>query len=148
MPMKNNDRIYESFLEQFHLKSTKQRRLIFDTFLKSRGHVTSEDFCAIIKKKDNSIGQATVYRMLKLLTDAGIARKLDLGTGGPVYELNIGKQHHDHLICERCLKTVEFHDETLEQLQLKLAQSFGFTLTGHKMYLYGICRDCRESRNL
>jgi Fur family transcriptional regulator, ferric uptake regulator len=141
--MMKNDKIYREFLLKHNLKSTKQRRLIFESFLKLKGHITSEAFCTVIKKIDISIGQATVYRMLKLLSDSGIARKLEMGNGVPVYELGVGKKHHDHLICEKCYKTVEFHDETLEKLQLKLAESHNFTLTGHKMFLYGICSQCQ-----
>jgi Fur family ferric uptake transcriptional regulator len=151
--MTQNKKVYEDFLLKHNLKSTKQRNLIFETFLKTRKHVSAEEFCAMIKKIDPTIGQATVYRMLKLLTESGIARKLEMGTMGTMgtagtgltlYELDKGRNHHDHLVCERCSRCIEFHDERLENLQEELAEKDGFVLTGHTMLLYGICSACRE----
>lgn len=142
--MKNSKTLYRDFLAKHNLKSTKQRTLIFKTFIKTRKHVSAEQFCTIIKKIDSSIGQATIYRMLKLLVDSGIASKLEMGNGVPVYELNIDQDHHDHLICENCHKCIEFNDDRIEELQVKLAESYGFKLTSHQMYLYGLCPDCKE----
>ena len=143
--MKKYERAYKEFLMKYNLKSTNQRRLIFDSFIKLKKHVSAENFCAIIKQHDKSVGQATVYRMLKLLTDSGIAQKLEMGNGVPVYEPDMGHDHHDHMICEICGNCIEFHDEGLEKLQLELAEKHDFYLTTHKMVLYGICRQCREN---
>lgn len=138
----NDEKIYKEFLRKHKLKSTKQRSLIFEFFMKSEDHLSAEAFCAKIKEHDPSIGQATVYRMLKLLTESGIARKLEMGNGLAVYERSAGRSHHDHLICDRCFKTVEFHDADIERRQDELARRYGFTLTGHKMFLFGLCPDC------
>ncbi len=140
--MKKNENVYQEFLYKHHLKSTRQRSLMFETFFEIKEHVSAEEFCAIIKKIDPTVGQATVYRMLKLLAESGIARRLEMGGGLAVYELNAGKEHHDHLICETCFKCIEFNDEEIEKLQIQLAESYGFVLSGHKMFLYGICPDC------
>jgi len=141
--MKKNNHLYQEFLLKHGLKSTKQRRLIFEKFIMTQGHVSADGFCNVVKKADPSIGQATVYRMLKLLTESHIARKLEMGDGIGMYELNLGRDHHDHLICEKCFKCVEFKDDALEELQIRLAGDHGFTLTGHKMFLYGLCAQCR-----
>ncbi len=52
--------------------------------------------------------------------------------------------HHDHRICKMCGKSVEVVDENIEKLQEKLAKKYGFTLSGHSMYLYGECQECRK----
>ena len=53
--------------------------------------------------------------------------------------------HHDHLICERCGRIIEFVQPRIEELQEELAQRYGFVATTHKMEIYGICKACRES---
>jgi len=136
---------FADFLADKGLKITSQRQLILDAFLKKEGHFTSEELYDIVKKKDPSIGQATVYRTMKLLVEAGIAREVDFGDGALRYEHKYGHDHHDHLICTVCNKNIEVIDEQIEELQEKLAKSHGFHLTAHKMYLYGICKECRKA---
>lgn len=128
------------------LKMTPQRRHILDVFLQQEGHVTSEELYAQVKKDYKTIGQATVYRTLKLLSEAGLAKEVDFGDGMTRYEQHQGKGHHDHLICEVCGLNEEIYDETIERLQEQVAEKHGFQLTSHKMYLYGVCPKCQAAR--
>ncbi len=144
--MTNPKDLFLSYLRRHNLKMTAQRERILLTFLDADGHLTSEELHALVKTCDPSIGQATVYRTLKLLTQSGIAKELQFGEGVARYELAYGREHHDHLICERCGAKIEVVDEEIERLQEKLAESYGFALTGHRMYLVGVCRACRLAR--
>jgi len=130
------------FLESRSLKSTPQRRLIVDIFLKSGHHLSTEDLYGLVREADNNVGQATVYRTLRLLCEAGLARELHFGDGIARYEPAVDDTHHDHLICKSCGKNIEVIDENIEKLQVKLAAKHGFTLTSHRMYLYGTCKEC------
>lgn len=134
--------ILADFLSKKNLRMTPQRELILNAFLKTERHLSSEELYSIVKRKDSSIGQATVYRMLRLLADSGLAREVDFGDGVIRYEHKYGHGHHDHLICERCRKNIEILDDRIEELQERIVKKHGFKLTGHKMYLYGICSDC------
>jgi len=142
--MKEPQVVFAEYLVKKNLKMTPQRRLIVDVFLREGGHLASEELYNIVKKEDKSIGQATVYRTLKLLSESGIAKEVQFGDGVTRYERKYGSSHHDHLICERCGRNVEVVDEGIERLQEELAKREGFVLTNHKMYLYGICPDCRK----
>lgn len=142
--MKKPQDVFANYLADQNLKMTPQRRLILDTFIKHDDHLSSEDLYAKVKRRDKSIGQATVYRTLKLLNEAGIIEPLDFADGVTRYEMSYGTSHHDHLICERCGENIEIFDETIEDRQDELAKEHGFTLLRHKMYLYGICSNCRK----
>ncbi|HBU38344.1 MAG: transcriptional repressor [Desulfovibrio sp.] len=142
--MKNPQELFADYLADKNLKVTPQRRLILDTFLKQDGHLSSEELYANVKKRDSSIGQATVYRTLKLLNESGLIEPLDFADGVVRYEWSYGQTHHDHLICDKCGKNIEILDETIESRQEQLAEEHGFKLLRHKMYLYGICSDCRS----
>ena len=131
-----------NYLSREKLKFTSQRALIFDVFWSVEKHISPEELYRLVKEKDPSIGQATVYRTLKLLSDSKIAREVDFGDGVTRYEPYFGQSHHDHLICKKCGKSVEVVDEKIEKLQEALARKHGFILSGHSMYLYGKCREC------
>jgi Fur family transcriptional regulator, ferric uptake regulator len=89
---------------------------------------------------------ATVYRVLPLLVDAGLLQLALVSTAtGARYERAFEREHHDHLICIRCGKVVEFQFEAIELLQSDVAERFGFQLTGHVHELLGTCKDCRSS---
>ena len=126
------------------LKMTPQRGVILDEFLDVEGHLSAEELYYVIKQADPTIGQATVYRTIKLLADAGIAKTVYFGDGIARYEPRYGTSHHDHIICEKCRRQVEFIDPEIEKLQEKQARIHGFNLTSHRMILYGICPDCDQ----
>jgi len=128
------------------LKSSKQRELIADTFFVTGGHLRIEDLLEEVKKRNDGIGQATVYRTIKLLTECGLAEPHQFGDGHTRYEAVTpdDDEHHDHLICILCGKIVEFMDERIETLQVKVARDHGFTVTDHKMELYGKCSECQK----
>jgi Fur family ferric uptake transcriptional regulator len=142
--MKAEQDIFHKFLAQKDLRDTPQRELILDVFLKREEHVSAEQLYDIIKKRDPSIGQATVYRNLKLLSEAGLAREVDFGDGVTRYEHNYNHPHHDHLVCRGCGKMVEVVDSVIEELQKRVAEQYGFVLTDHALYLYGNCAECRK----
>lgn len=122
---------------------TPQRRVILDAFLDVEGHLSGEELYNLIRERNPAIGQATVYRAVKLFAEAGIARKVDFGDGVARYEPRYGGSHHDHIVCEKCRRHVEFVDPEIEKLQEKQAAVHGFVLTSHRMVLYGVCPDCR-----
>jgi Fur family ferric uptake transcriptional regulator len=140
----NERKVFQEFLAENNLRMTYQREVILDVFLKTKTHVSPEDLYNLVKKRDASIGQATVYRTLKLLSEAGLASEVEFGDGVMRYEHKYGQGHHDHLVCEVCGKKVEVFDPLIEELQEKLAKRHGFVLTNHKMYLYGICNKCKK----
>ncbi|EFL49501.1 ferric uptake regulator, Fur family [Solidesulfovibrio fructosivorans JJ]] len=135
---------FAEFIARKKLKMTPQRRRILEVFLSEEGHVTSEELYQKVKREYDGIGQATVYRTLKLLADSGLAKAVEFGDGALRYEILYGQSHHDHLICECCGINVEVVDPSIERLQEEVARRHGFKLTAHKLYLYGICPDCQK----
>lgn len=133
------------FIADHGLKSTRQRSLIVDTFFELSGHFSVEELWAKVRAQDAKVSVATVYRTMKLLTEAGLAHAQNFGEGQTRYEPAAGREHHDHLICTRCGTIVEFEDDRIEQLQSAVARKHGFTVTSHKLELYGLCRDCQRA---
>ncbi len=132
-------------LRERGLKSTAQRDDIARVFFAAGQHLSVEELYAAVKKVNARVGYATVYRTLKLLKECGLADERHFDDGQARYEPATGEeQHHDHLICERCGRIVEFASAELERLQDRIARELGFAVHRHRMELYGICADCRE----
>lgn len=131
--------LFEEFVRKNGLKSTQQRDAIVEQFLRSTGHMSIEDLLAKVKRRHPSIGYATVYRTMKLLTEAGIAAPRQFGDGQTRFEVS-HDHHHDHLICVSCGLILEFENQHIEDLQEQMAQDLGgFKLVRHKLELYGLC---------
>lgn len=134
------------YLAKNGMKLTNQRRMILSAFYKAEEHLSAEELYQQLRTVDSSLGQATVYRTLKLMKDAGLAREHRFGDDVTRFEPRLGEEHHDHLICEECGATVPVFNEQIEKLQGKLAKDHGYKPTWHRMYLYGICPDCQKKR--
>lgn len=138
--------IFIDFLRRKNLRLTKQREEILGIFLKANKHLSVEDLYKIVKKKDPRIGQATVFRTLKLLCEAGIAGEVDLGDKRIRYEHKYGHQHHDHLVCIKCGEFIEVFDSRIEKLQKSLCRKKEFLPYRHRMEIFGVCKKC-SSKN-
>ena len=129
------------YLEEHNLKHTKQRDLILDAFLRTQGHVTSEELYQLVREENPSIGYTTVYRTMKLLAEAGLAQERHFDDGVTRYEMETN-EHHDHLVCLGCGRIIEFECEEIETAQADIAKQHGFELLRHRHELYGHCADC------
>ena len=103
-------------------------------------HMSAEDIYKVMLDSGEEIGLATIYRVLTQFEAAGLVSRHHFETGQAVFEINEG-EHHDHLVCVRCGKVVEFMDEMIEKRQQDIAKQHGFKLTDHSMILYGECAD-------
>ena len=130
-------------LKERGLKHSTQRELILKVLFEAKGHLTPEEIYQEVRKSNHTIGLATVYRTLAFLEEEDLVHSLSFGSEGKKYELNRG-EHHDHMICLRCGKIIEFYDDELERLQESIAQKAGFKLVTHQMHLYGLCKECQK----
>ena len=84
---------------------------------------------------------------MRLLKECELVSERHFDDGQARYEV-VSEKHHDHFICERCGKIIEFENEGLERLQETVARELKVLLTRHKMELYGLCADCLQSERV
>ncbi len=125
----------ESKCTEAGLKMTGQRRTILKVLDKSDDHPSVEDVYERAKKVDKSISIATVYRTLSLLDELDLVIRHEFQEGYSRYEVNW--DHHHHLVDLETGKVVEFQNEELEKLKVKIAQDLGYELVDHRLELYG-----------
>jgi|TARA_B110000263_G_scaffold247466_1_gene260386 Fur family ferric uptake transcriptional regulator len=105
-------------------------------------HLSAEDVYKALIEADEDVGLATVYRVLTQFESAGLVMRHHFEGGSSVFELT-SIDHHDHIVCQTCGSVEEFYDEIIENQQEMIAEKYGFRITDHSMYLYGICKDCQ-----
>ncbi len=138
---------YSEYLARNGLKSTVQRTVILDELSKSEGHVSAEELHYQLKNRHSQIGLATVYRTLKILSDAGLAHERRFNDGFTRYEFAAPDSgHHDHIVCLACGLVQEFENLEIEQLQEKVALNHNFKMINHKLEIYGLCKKCANKK--
>ena len=125
-------------------KLTAPRMAILESFLRLERHVTADELFVAARRISPGIGLATVFRTIKLLAGAGIARETCSETGAKQYEHVYRHLHHDHLLCTRCGAVLEFHDDAIERAQLAIYRRYGYTPSGHRLELRGECPSCAK----
>lgn len=126
------------------LRMTEQRRVIARVLQEADDHPDVEELYARASAQDPRISIATVYRTVKLFEEAGILEKHEFGDGRARYE-DAERDHHDHLIDLHSGEVIEFVDPEIEALQEKIARKLGYDLKGHRLELYGVPRQRKDS---
>lgn len=140
--IKEAEETFSKFLEKKDLKLTSQRRTILSEAIGAKGHFSADELLALSKKADSTISKATVYRTLALLKESTIVEEQDFGGGHKVYERAQGRKHHDHFVCVKCGKIIEFENDHIEKLQDSEAKKCHFKIVYHSLKLFGFCRSC------
>jgi len=122
------------------LKASDVRETVARVALGLKGHFSVEELVSALP----SLHSSTVYRILPVLLEAGLLQRAPAQSDGQRYERAFEREHHDHLLCTRCGRIIEFHFETMQQLERDLAQRFDFAVTNHVLHLYGLCAKCQH----
>jgi len=138
-------------------RMTVPRQAVLDVLSQSSEHPSAEDIFLEVHKVYPDIGLTTVYRTLELLVQMGLAFKFDFGDGRARYELTEGSKdvnHHHHLVCTNCKRVIDYTDfvddeiEFLKRAEKGLSAKFDFSITGHVIMFYGICKSCQRGTKL
>ncbi len=137
---------FKKLFKQEHIDNFEDRFNVLEAFLQTEKHVTVEEVVSLLERNGWELDPAFVHETMQLMCRFGFARQSRFDNGVTLYEHRHLGQHHDHMICTKCRKIVEFEDEQIEQLQIKIAAAQGFHMLQHKLEIYGICNDCLQDR--
>jgi Fur family ferric uptake transcriptional regulator len=138
---------FEEYLQSRGMRNTRQRRLIVDQVFKQHAHFDAEELVTQLAREagHREVSRPTVYRTLSELVEAGLLRKMDLN-GRCIYEHDYGYPQHDHLHCQKCSRLIEFHSDHLVQIRDAVGREHGFRVSGHRLIITGICRECVQKQ--
>lgn len=141
--MENAAKEFSRFLKTKGLRNTPERLAILREVMASGGHFEAEDIFLRLRANKPKVSQTSIFRTLNLLVEAGMVHKTLCDRMGARYEAVFGIDHHDHLVCIRCGRVIEFKEDAIEKLQEKVARKHHFRLVGHRLVLSGYCERCR-----
>ena len=141
MSIMNNTDTLKQILHKENLRYTQQRQEVWDEICVSDEHQDAENIYNSLRKRQIKVSRATVYRTIDVLVKNNLVRRLNLDDGRSRFENKIGVEHHDHIVCLDCRKIVEFMDETIEKMQIRIAKEQGFEIVRHVHQLFGRCLD-------
>lgn len=136
---------FRRFLEEKGLHVTRQRLAIAEWLHETPGHHSIEELHDALREAEPGIGQATVYRTVKLLMDSGLLTEMRFADGMSRFEVIHPQRAHDHLVCRACGTVVEINSKKLSEAQIEAATEYGFVLSDRTRCLYGLCPACRAT---
>jgi Fur family ferric uptake transcriptional regulator len=135
---------FRSYLRRRNLRMTPERRSVLEVILSREGHFDAEELLQFLRRKNRRVSRATLYRTLDHLREAGLVRMHRFGRGQAHFERNYGRQHHDHMVCDRCGQVIEFVNDQIERLQDQVCRDHGFVANNHVMQIFGVCANCQK----
>jgi len=134
---------FVAYLRQKNLKVTQERLDIVREVFSTDTHFEAADLVIRLRQQGKRVSPATVYRTLPLLIDSGLLRQSFLSSGRQTYyEHTLGPKGHEHMICVRCGKVIEFTSAPLEEALRQIAKEHGFRSERRRIELFGVCSDC------
>lgn len=126
------------------LRKGGARRAVIELLATQDCCLSAQQIFDRLRDSGRTVGIASIYRVLELLTSEGLVQKLDLGSGVARYEpVRSASHHHHHLVCKSCGKVEAFEDRELERAIHRLQEDSGYVVSGHDVLLRGSCSDCR-----
>lgn len=129
----------QKILHDKGLKTTSARIAVLDLLEKRENPI---DVLTLVEELDSQVDQATVYRILELLTNKGIISRFDFGEGKYRYELQ--KKHHHHLVCDKCGGIEDIEIKQIEEIENHIRSKKNFLIKSHSLEFFGICKNCQS----
>jgi len=135
--------MFREYLRSRALKYTSERRTLLLEVLRNNEHFEAEQLLISMRHAGKRIAKATIYRTLPLLVDCGVVKQVQFGEKLARYEHTFGQGPHDHMICLRCRRVIEFDSAAAARLRETEAARHRFTAHSHRFQIWGVCSQCR-----
>lgn len=123
-------------------RTTRQRRAVESILREREDFLSAQELHLRLRQQGDTIGLATVYRTLGTMAQDERVDMLRSEDGEARYRLCETDEHHHHLVCRGCGRTVEIEGPTVESWAENVAARHGFTGVTHTLEVFGVCPDC------
>ena len=131
-------------LKKVGLKATLPRIHVLQLLLSNEGeHMSAEVVYRKLHESGVDVNLATIYRVLTQFEEADLVERHQFDNTTSVFELK-PDQHHDHIVCVRCHKVMEYERPEIEILQENIAKDHKCQIVDHTHIIYVICAECSK----
>ena len=123
------------------LKKTPARSAITEFLSSSDSPVDVAEIIESLRIKKLNTNKVTVYRIIEFMHKNGIVDRLEFGEGKYRYELQ--KNHHHHLICQKCGDVKDVEGNYIEEIENEIKSKKGFLVKSHSLEFFGLCKNCQ-----
>ncbi|MCP9487673.1 MAG: transcriptional repressor [Gaiellaceae bacterium MAG52_C11] len=124
-------------------RSGRARAAVIDLLALQECCLTAQEIFDGLRASGQTVGIATVYRVLDQLTQQRLLQRLEFGEAARYEPILPSGEHHHHVLCGDCGRVEPFADSPLERELDRLGDQLGYELEGHDVVLRGFCGDCR-----
>jgi len=139
------EHIFREYLRDRGLKYTPERRAVLHEVMSNEQHFEAEQLLITLRQSGQRVAKATIYRTLPLLVNCGIIKQVQFGDNLARYEHVLGHEPHDHMVCRRCRRIIEFDSGDVERLRTILAAQHKFHAMAHRFQITGLCWECVQA---
>ena len=134
---------HEQTIREVGLRVTSQRVAVLDA-VRRLPHADTDSLISAVRAEAGDISHQAVYDVLKVLTEAGLIRKIQpLGTVAR-YEGRVGDNHH-HVVCRSCGAIADVDCAVGDTPCLTASESNGFVIDEAEVIYWGTCPVCTTS---
>jgi len=126
---------------------TEPRRAVAGLVAGRSGHFTAAELVEDARARHLDVGRATIFRALDLFTSLDLVERVDLPDGGHAY-VACDPVHHHHAICTSCGRSLDVADHGLAEVLGEIGRRLGFTVTAHRLEIFGLCAACAASARI
>lgn len=129
----------QKILHEKGLKTTTARLAVLNLLEEKKNPLDVE---TIVDNLNSQVDQATIYRILDILTEKRVVDRFDFGEGKYRYELQ--KRHHHHMVCTNCLKVEDIEVNSIKEIEDQIRNKKGFLVKSHSLEFFGLCKNCQH----
>ena len=136
---------FRKFLQDGQYRITPERFEVLEAVLQWDDHFDADHLFIWLKNQGSKVSRATVYKTLNLLHECGLVSRYRVSQGHAQYEKTTDRPHHDHMVCTKCGKIIEFENSRVVRLQDDACAVYGFKPMYHSFQIFGLCLECSAS---